>query len=108
MRDPSFFFAGFATRNVRAGLMAVAEERERQDRKWGEQNHEPVYWVGILTEELGEVAKEAIEMTTAVALGERSRDECLARLRAEIVQLAAVAVAAIEYIDRQAIEEIGL
>jgi NTP pyrophosphatase (non-canonical NTP hydrolase) len=78
----------------------VMRERDHQDAKWGEQQHDPVYWVGILAEELGEVAKEAIEIVPMSARGIRPRDESLARLRAELVQLAAVAVAAIEYLDR--------
>lgn len=39
----------------------VLEERENQDRKWGVQNHDPAFWLLILTEELGEVAKAALE-----------------------------------------------
>ena len=91
-------------RERRGPLVAVLDERERQDQRWGRQDHDPVYWAGILAEELGEVAKEAIEIAPFAARGERTRDESLARLRRELVQLAAVAVAAIEWIDRQPIE----
>lgn len=62
-------------------LLAVAGERARQDAKWGEQNHDDLYWLGILTEEVGEVARATIEGTAN---------------HAEIVQVAAVAVAWIE------------
>lgn len=99
-------------------LNEVAQERARQDEKWGEQNHpnlwektpelaeqartyaqrvaanfkaqndnpdEPLDWAGILTEEFYE------------AIGEAEDD----RLRKELVQVAAVAVAWIECIDRR-------
>jgi NTP pyrophosphatase (non-canonical NTP hydrolase) len=36
-------------------------ERARQDEKWGEQNHPDEYWLGIVMEEIGEVAKAVIE-----------------------------------------------
>jgi len=90
------------TMQVIAGVLA---ERARQDRKWGRQDHPPVYWIGILTEELGEAAREAIEIEPMAERGERSPDESLVRLRQELVQLAAVAVAAIEAIDRIPIED---
>lgn len=67
----------------------ILEERGRQDRKWGEQNHQDMRWMTILTEEVGEVAKEILE-------GE------ITKTRAELVQVAAVAVAWLECIDRRA------
>jgi len=91
-------------RRQRGAVVAIIEEREKQDRKWGQQNHDPVYWSGILMEELGEVAKEAIEIEPFAERGQRSKDESLARLRKEVIQLAAVAVAFIEYIDRIPVE----
>ena len=68
-------------------LREVVAERGRQDRRWGEQNHSPVRWLAVLAEEVGEVA-EAV-------LGFDDR-----RYRAELVQAAAVCVAAIESLDR--------
>lgn len=76
----------------------IRRERERQDEQWGQQNHHPVYWVSILTEELGEVAKEAIELDNYDGPARRAAAR---RLRAELVQLAAVAVATIDYLDRE-------
>ena len=32
-------------------LNEVSAERQRQDAKWGEQNHDPLLWLSILTEE---------------------------------------------------------
>ena len=43
-------------------LAEIREERRRQDVKWGEQNHSPIEWCAILTEEVGEVSKEALEL----------------------------------------------
>lgn len=91
-------------RTMSGPLLAISAERARQDRQFGGQHHDPVYWVGILTEEMGEVAREAIELRPFAERGQRTADESLARLRAELVQLAAVAVAAIEDIDSIPIE----
>lgn len=68
-------------------LNEIKSERKKQDEKWGEQNHSPVVWVVILTEEVGETAKEALE--------DNKR-----KYRKELVQCAAVCVAAIESLDR--------
>lgn len=62
---------------------AVIAERRRQDRKWGEQNHGPDRWSLILTEETGEVAKAALENGFQAYCD-------------ELVQVAAVALAALE------------
>lgn len=63
-------------------LSAIGIERENQDAKWGEQNHSDLKWNAILLEEIGEVAKSILEN------GEVSE--------AELIQVAAVAVAWIE------------
>lgn len=64
----------------RAGFIAdVLRERTRQDEKWGEQNHDDLYWLGILMEEVGELAQGIIEGSP--------------NYRKELVQIAAVAVA---------------
>lgn len=77
----------------------VQDERRKQDRKWGPQNHTPLEWMAILVEEVGEAQKEALEYHWR---GKYYPDdvERLARYRAELVQVAAVAVAAIESLDR--------
>jgi len=96
-------------------LTEVWEERDRQDVKWGEQNHElrhkhavitgivdsttakiicenavgydQVSWTNILVEEVAEFVDDAFDPV---------------RAREELIQVAAVAVAAIESIDRNA------
>lgn len=35
----------------------VINERKRQDKKWGEQNHSPLLWLSIIGEEFGEMCK---------------------------------------------------
>lgn len=39
----------------------VMSERERQERKWGAQHHDPIKWYAILGEEVGEVARSILE-----------------------------------------------
>jgi NTP pyrophosphatase (non-canonical NTP hydrolase) len=70
----------------------VVEERKRQEAKWGEQNHAPIYYLAILTEEVGEFAKECLTDHFG-----KTRTE---NLRVEAVQVAAVALAIIECLDR--------
>lgn len=77
-------------------LKEVAEERQRQDNKFGEQNHSPMHWMPILMEEVGEAAKAALDVHFEYP--NVSRD--YAAYREELIQVAAVAVAAIECLDR--------
>jgi hypothetical protein len=62
--------------------------------KWGEQYHANEFWLGIVMEELGEAAKETIE-----GAGYSQHTPYDDRLRAELIQVAAVVVAWIECID---------
>lgn len=73
---------------------AVAE-CERQDDLWGRQDHTPAQWLAILTEEVGEVAKEIAD-----GLGHPFKG---LQYRAELVQVAAVALQAVWAFDRLAI-----
>lgn len=80
-------------------LQAVADERCRQDQKWGQQNWTPAVYQLILAEEVGEAAKEACQYT--FEKNKQRRAAIRRRLRDELVQAAAVAVAWIEALDRQ-------
>lgn len=81
-----------------AGVLAeVQAERTRQDERWGEQNGHDFEWVSILTEEVGESAQAANE---ANFKSSKTRGD-FTHLREELVQVAAVAVAWIEAIDRR-------
>jgi len=74
-------------------LQQVAAERCRQDLVWGDERmHRLGLWYLILSEEVGEVAKAILEHE-------------IAELRVELIQVAAVAVATIESLDRQLEEE---
>ena len=64
---------------------SIKTERERQDKKWGIQNHSPYKWMAILMEEVGEACTSILEEKN---------------YKAELVQIAAVAVAAIESLRR--------
>lgn len=69
-------------------LSDVLKERERQDEKWGVQDHGAFVWITILVEEIGEFTEAALKGYN------------LDVLRKEAVQMAAVALAIIECIDR--------
>lgn len=70
-------------------LSDVAAERSRQNDRWGDQSgHADFVWLGILTEEVGESAQAVLHDTFG---GKAS-----GTLYAELVQVAAVAVAWLE------------
>lgn len=73
----------------------ILDERLRQDKKWGIQHHNAVEWLAILTEEIGESAKECVQIFVD---NERATLE-MSMLRFELVHCAAVVVAWIEDID---------
>lgn len=74
------------------GLASIICERDRQQQKWGIQTHTIAEWLMILGEEYGEACKAGNESYF--------RDEPLGRLRKELVQTAAVALAIIEGLDK--------
>lgn len=76
----------------------INQERTLQDNKWGEQNHKPIEWIAILTEEVGEASKEAVDFH--FNKNSTTQKYQIKRCREELVQVAAVAIAIIEYIDR--------
>ena len=70
-------------------LQEIVTERNLQDDKWGEnRNLYPERWLAILGEEVGECCKASLE-------------EDPYGLRGELLQVAAVAIAAIENYDRE-------
>lgn len=83
----------------------IQKERINQDIKFGVQNHSPERWLAILMEEVGEVAKEICELGYCAG----SKDAVYRSLvphhvkcyREELIQVAAVAVAMVECLDRQ-------
>lgn len=73
-------------------LQSVLTERKRQDAKWGEQNLDPITYLAVLTEEVGELAQAALHT--------RFGGPAAVGLRDEAVQTAAVALAIVECLDR--------
>jgi len=73
-------------------LSDIILERKRQDEKWGIQNHDHFTWLSILGEEYGESQKAALENR----FGNKSGDD----YRKELIETAAVALAAVECYDR--------
>jgi hypothetical protein len=90
-------------------LESVVYERRRQDEKWGVQNHDPITWIAILTEEVGEASQEALTLrfhkgkppANPGCVGtEEYLDHVGECYRREMIQVAAVAIAAVEAFDR--------
>ena len=74
----------------------IAEERLRQDALWGREilrTHDPKTWLTILMEEVGEVARAVLD----------GKPE---EYRAELIQVAAVVVSAMEGIEEKAADGI--
>lgn len=76
-----------------AVMWDIREERDRQDQKWGEQNHDDMTWTAILGEEVGEACQ--------AALHDRFGGDHAGTLREELVHVAAVAMQWIECLDRR-------
>ena len=80
--------------NTRYYLDQIQKERDRQDEKWGEQNHHPLMWFSIIAEEFGELCR---------AFNEYSFDDNASHfdeMETEAIQTAACCVAMLECIDR--------
>ena len=69
-------------------------ERQRQDDKWGEQNHSPFVWLAILGEEVGELQNAVLERI-------HLRNQNTKSISSELIQIAAVAKAMLESLIRQ-------
>ena len=77
-------------------LGGVRQERYRQLSLWGDQDHDSHTWLVILMEEVGEAAK-----TILADVPDYELTENIDKFREELIQVAAVAVAAVECIDRR-------
>lgn len=83
---------------MQAIFLDIAHERQQAEDRWGQQNHKPIEWGAILTEEVGEASREALEHHFTDFYP--PDPERLGRLRKELIQVAAVAVAMIESLER--------
>ena len=75
-------------------MKEVKRERERQEVKWGQQDHHPFHALAILMEEVGEASQAAVQ-----AVGEPGK-KGWTEYRKELIQVAAVAVQMVEAFDR--------
>jgi NTP pyrophosphatase (non-canonical NTP hydrolase) len=72
----------------------ILAERRRQNEKWGVQEHNPFVWFAILSEEVGELAQ--------ACLHDEFGGKAKGALKAELVQVAAVAIQWLEAMERNA------
>jgi NTP pyrophosphatase (non-canonical NTP hydrolase) len=76
------------TRTQQTIIGMIIEERGRQDKKWGQQNHPHLKWFAILMEEVGEIANALLTARTS------------GPIITELIHVAAMCVAWLEYFDR--------
>ena len=82
-------------------LDLVLAERRKQDKKWGQQNHDPALWYAILGEEFGEVGKEICEREAELGRGmDIIASHHADNLRTELIHLLAVGTAMLESLER--------
>lgn len=88
---PTDILATPYTTNV---LRDVADERKRQDERWGPVSRPPLEWFAIAGEEYGEVAEHVVKGWVPP-----ESDFDREGYRTELIQLAAVCVSAVENLD---------
>lgn len=79
----------------------ILKERIRQQKKWGKQSFTPPEWLVILGEEVGEANRAALEAHFPFY----GKQGDLKALRSELIQVAAVAMQAVEDIDQKSEED---
>ena len=79
-------------------------EQARQQKLWGEQNHDDLMWLPILGEEMGEVNK-AINGMYHHDGDPESWDAAKDNLKEELVHVAAVAMSWLEAIERRELSD---
>ncbi|ARK08827.1 hypothetical protein A6C57_00075 [Fibrella sp. ES10-3-2-2] len=75
----------------------VIQERKRQHAKFGQRDIDPVLYATILNEEVGEVNRDVCEYAFNTGT---ERTAARVRMRAELIQVAAVALAMVTCMDR--------
>ena len=81
----------------------VNRERDRQDIKWGEQNHSQQAWAGILGEEFGEYCQSVNE--TYLDNATKRNEGGFENMLTELTHVAAVAIGAMESLMRNGEED---
>lgn len=80
-------------------IASVLAERIRQDQRWGADRVLPRdRWLALLAEEFGESATEVNDFNDANDL---AITRSIEKLRSELIQVAAVAIAWVEQLDRE-------
>lgn len=79
--------------NLENVLSLVLAEYDRQNIKWGKQDHDNYHWLAILTEEVGELAQ--------AILHDEFGGSCAGNVQIELIHVAAVAVQWLECIERK-------
>jgi hypothetical protein len=79
----------------------ISVERQRQMNRYGWQVLSPFAWCAILGKELGEAHNEALDHAFPSRQSRKGKTEidCLKQFRQELIQIAAVAIQAVESID---------
>jgi len=87
-----------------AVIRDIKRERIKQHQRWGEQDITLHAWVSLITEELGESAKEANDFMMSLATQDgvttNQQTRMLIRYRNEMRQTAALCVQALEALER--------
>lgn len=78
-------------------LQTLLDERARQDKKWGVQDHLDEWWLPIIVEEIGEVSKAMLE----VQFGMGGPGD----VHKELVEACATAMAWLECMARREIDK---
>ncbi len=106
MQLSSFLILVAPVKNEAEGraFQETINERRRQDRKWGEQDHSFVEWISILAEEFGEASRAANHAYFMIQKEEYDFDAVqnwIKNYRQELIETAAVCIAAVENLDRE-------
>ena len=74
----------------------ITDEMERQDKKWGKQEHQMSIWMTILTEEHGEIAKAICDLYNSPNREEKKKH--FQQVKLELVQTIAVGMQWLNYL----------
>jgi hypothetical protein len=76
----------------------ILVERAKQHQKWGEQNHKPQGWIGILGEEFGELCEAINE--TCLDNAQDTHKGGYENIKREAIHTCAVALGFLECLER--------
>lgn len=96
--EKQIIFSEAWTSGLAESLLSVRLERIRQLEKWGPQTHDLTTWSTILGEEYGELCQEILRHKFDHKIPSTQAAH-LKRAREEAVQIAAVALAIVQYLD---------